>query len=109
MKVYEPAPRTGSETIRRYGELAERGASAEIAAEQWTEAGFDDALTARWLQARCFDPQAARGLSELGVTPEQSAVRTRDGGGGYIDTIGFKVAQGDLTARQGAARTLSSR
>ncbi|MDQ6606120.1 MAG: hypothetical protein M3Z06_06180 [Actinomycetota bacterium] len=108
MKIYEPARRTGSETIRRYGELAERGASAETAAEQWTEAGFDDALTARWLQARCFDPQAARGLSELGVTPEQSAVRTRDGGG-YLDTIAYKVAKGDLTARQGAARTLSSR
>jgi hypothetical protein len=109
VKVYEPAPRTGVETIQRYGELAERGGSAEIAAEQWTEAGFDDALTARWLQARCFNPQAARGLSQLGVTPEQSAVRTRDGGGGYIDTIAYKVAKGDLTARQGAARTLSSR
>lgn len=109
MKVYEPAPRTGSETIRRFGELADRGVGSEVAAQQWTAAGFDDELTARWLQARCFDPQAARGLSELGVTPEQSAVRTRDGGGDYIDTIGFKVANGDLTPRQGAARTLSSR
>jgi hypothetical protein len=109
VKVYEPAPRTGSATIRRYGELADRGGGAEVAAQQWTAAGFDDEQTARWLQARCFDPQAARGLSELGVTPEQSAVRTRDGGGGYIDTIAYKVANGDLTSRQGAARTLSSR
>ena len=109
MRIYEPTPSTGIETIRRYGALADRGGSAEIAAQQWTEAGFDDEMTARWLQARCFDPQAARGLSELGVTPEQSAVRTRDGGGGYIDTIAYKVANGDLTVRQGAARTLSSR
>ncbi|MGI8505703.1 MAG: hypothetical protein ACR2MK_02660 [Solirubrobacteraceae bacterium] len=109
MKVYEPTPRTGIETIKRYGQLADRGGSAEIAAQQWTDAGFDDAMTARWLQARCFDAQAARGLSELGVTPEQSAARTRDGRGGYIDTIAFKVANGDLTVRQGAARTLSSR
>lgn len=109
MKVYEPARRTGVETIRQYGKLADRDGSAEIAAQQWTEAGFDDSMTASWLQARCFDPQAARRLSELDVTPEQCAVRTRDGGGGYIDTIGYKVANGDLTVRQGAARTLSSR
>lgn len=109
MKIYEPTPETHVETIREWGEFADRGGSAEIAAERWTHAGFDDEMTARWLQARCFDPDAARGLSELGVTPEQSAARTRDGGGGYIDTIAFKVANGDLTPRQGAARTLSSR
>ncbi|MGI8863695.1 MAG: hypothetical protein ACR2JH_04730 [Solirubrobacteraceae bacterium] len=108
MRIYEPARSTSVETIRRYGELASRDGSAEVAAQQWTQAGFDDAMTARWLQARCFDPQAASGLSELGVTPEQSAARTRDGGG-YIDTIAYKVANGDLTVRQGAARTLSSR
>ncbi len=50
-----------------------------------------------------------RALAGLGVTPEQAAVRTRDGGDGYIDTIAYKVANGDLTPRQGAARTLSSR
>ena len=108
MKIYEPARRTGAETIRQFGELADRGASAEVAAEQWTQAGFDDATTERWLTARCFDPDAARGLSELDVTPEQCAKRTRDGGD-YVDTIGYKVANGDLTVRQGAARTLSSR
>jgi hypothetical protein len=109
VKVYEPDRRTGVETIRRYGKLADRDGSAEIAAQRWTQAGFDDAMTARWLRARCFDPQAASALSELGVTPEQCAVRTRDGGGGYVDTIAYKVANGDLTVRQGAARTMSSR
>jgi hypothetical protein len=108
MKVYEPAAKTGVETIERYGELADRGAGAAAAARAWTEAGFSDALTARWLDARCFDPAAARALAELGVTPEQAAVRTADGGSD-IDTIGHKVANGDLTARQGAARSLSSR
>ncbi len=109
MKIYEPAPKTSVETIRDWGDLADRGGAAEIAAERWTHAGFDDELTVKWLRARCFDPGAARELSELGVTPEQSAVRTRDGGGGYIETIGYKVANGDLTPRQGAARALSSR
>lgn len=110
MRVYEPTAGTTSvETIRRHGQPADRGGAAEAAAQAWTDAGFEDEGTARWLSARCFDPRAARALAELGVTPEQAAVRTRDGGGGYIDTIGRKVANGDLTPRQGAARSLSSR
>lgn len=109
MKVYEPAANTGAETIRRYGELAARGEDPGVAAQAWTDAGFDDATTARWLEARCQDPQAARALADLNVTPQQAAARTRDGGGDYLDTIAHKVANGDLTARQAAARTLSSR
>jgi len=108
MEVYEPAARTSLETIERYGRFADRGAGAAAAAQAWTEAGFSDELTARWLDARCFDPGAARALAELGVSPEQAAVRTRDGGGD-IDTIAHKVANGDLTVRGGAARSLSSR
>jgi len=45
----------------------------------------------------------------VGVSPEQAAVRTRDGGGDYVDTLAFKVANGDLTARGAYARSLSSR
>ncbi|MDQ6821695.1 MAG: hypothetical protein M3076_15400 [Actinomycetota bacterium] len=109
MKVYKPAANTSIETIKRYGQFADRGSHAAVAAQAWTDAGFDDEMTARWLDARCFDARSARALAELGVTPEQAAVRTRDGGGGDIDTIAYKVANGDLTARQGAARSLSSR
>lgn len=109
MRVYEPTPSTSEATIRRFGELGDRGGEASAAARAWTDAGFDDETTARWLTARCFDPEAARALADAGVTPEQAAKRTRDGGGDYVDTIAFKVASGDLTSRQGAARTLSSR
>lgn len=109
MKIYEPVPETGVEVIRRYGELADRGGAPEAAARAWTESGFDDATTAKWLEARCFEPEAARSLAALGVTPKQAAGRTRDGSGDYIDTIGYKVANGDLTPRQGAARSMSSR
>lgn len=108
MKVYEPPAETSVETIKRFGELADRGGDPGVAAQAWTDARFDDAMTARWLKARCFDADAARALADMGVTPEQAAVRTRDGGS-YLDTIAYKVANGDLTARQGAARTLSSR
>lgn len=109
MKVYEQVATTGVEVIRRYGELADRGGAADRAARAWTQSGFDDPTTAKWLEARCFEPEAARSLAALGVTPEQATRRTRDGSGDYIDTIGYKVANGDLTSRQGAARSMSSR
>lgn len=112
MKIYELPVKTHSETITQFGELADRGGSPEAAAQAWTKAGFGDVMAARWLKARCFDPAAAQALTELGVQPEQAATRTRDGGGSsgeYLDTIAYKVAAGDLTARQGAVRSLSSR
>jgi hypothetical protein len=104
------AARTSVDTIRRYGELADRGEDPAVAAGAWTAAAFDDEMTARWLQARCFDPEKARELADLAVTPEQASKRTRDGAGGdYIDTIAYKVAMGHLSPRQGAARASSSR
>jgi len=109
MEIYEPPVETSVETIKRYGELADRGGDPGVAAKAWSEAGFDDAATAKWLEARCFDASAARALADMGVAPSQAANRTRDGGDGYKDTIAYKVANGDLTARQGAARAMSSR
>ena len=100
---------TSIDTIRRYGEFADRGGEPATAAKAWTAAGFDDEATAMWLDARCFEPQAARDLADLAVTPTQASKRTRDGRGDYIDTIAYKVASGDLSARQGAARAASSR
>lgn len=101
--------RTSVDTITRFGDLADRGEDPADAAKAWTDAGFDDEETAKWLAARCFDPVAARDLAELAVTPGQATKRTRDGRRDYIDTIAFKVASGDLSARQGAARAGSSR
>jgi hypothetical protein len=104
------AARTSVDTIKRYGELADRGADPADAASAWTDAGFDDEATGRWLDARCFDPVSARELADLGVTPGQASKRTRDGAGeSYIDTIAYKVSMKALSARQGAARAASSR
>lgn len=108
MKEYWPAPKTDEQTIRQFEELLDGEEDPAALAKAWTDAGFDDEDTVRWLKARCYDAQAARSLADMGVLPEQAAKRTRDGGG-YVDTIGYKVAHGDLTARQGAARCLSSR
>jgi hypothetical protein len=101
--------RTSVDTITRFGDLADRGEDPAAAAEAWTDAGFDDEETAKWLEARCFDPLVARDLADLAVTPAQATKRTRDGRRDYNDTIAFKVSSGDLSARQGAARAGSSR
>ena len=102
--------RVSEDTIRRYGDLADRGDGPAAAARAWTEAGFDDEMTTRWLEARCFDPESARELADLGVTPGQASKRTRDGAGeSYIDTIAYKVSMHHLSPRQGAARADSSR
>ncbi len=101
--------KTSADTIRRYGDLADLGKDPTAAARAWSAAGFDDEETTKWLEARCFDPEAARALADLSVTPKQASARTRDGRRPYRDTIGFKVASGDLSPRQGAARASSSR
>ena len=102
--------RVSAETISRYGDLSDRHDDPAAAAKAWTDAGFDDETTAGWLEARCFDPVSARELADLGVTPGQASKRTRDGAGeSYIDTIAYKVAKGQLSPRQGAARAASSR
>jgi hypothetical protein len=100
---------TTAETISRFEDLAEHVGDPAAAARAWTDAGFDDEQTAKWLAARCFDPEVARELDDLGVTPAQAASRTRDGKRDYRDTIAFKVSSGDLSPRQGAARASSSR
>lgn len=100
---------TSVDTITRFGELADHIGDPAEAAKAWTDAGFDDERAAKWLEARCFDPEAARELDDLRVTPAQAGARTRDGKRDYIDTIAFKVASGDLSPRQGAARASSSR
>jgi hypothetical protein len=107
--VHWSRARTSVDTISRFGELADRGGDPATAETAWTEAGFDDERAAGWLEARCFDPTAARALEDLDVTPKQASTRTRDGRRDNLDTIAFKVSSGDLSARQGAARPMSSR
>jgi hypothetical protein len=109
MPTHWGSSRTTVETIARFDDLAEHVGDPAAAAKAWTDAGFDDEQAAKWLESRCFDPEAARELADLRVTPAQAANRTRDGKRPYLDTIAFKVSSGDLSPRQGAARASSSR
>jgi hypothetical protein len=50
-----------------------------------------------YIKARTFEPEVAQTLYRKGITPEQAAIVTEVGIGGYRDTIGYKVSNGDLS------------
>lgn len=86
---------TVRDVIERHGYFAHRG-DPDDACEAWEEAGFDAGEVDDWLNARCFDPDAAEDLDDVGITPEMAASKTGAGPGSYFDTVGYKVAVGDL-------------
>ncbi len=85
--------------IENHGYFA-HGGNPDDAAETWAESGFDATEVDRWLTARCFNPSAARDLADAGVSPELGGMRTDAGSGTYTDTVGFKVADGDLEVEE---------
>ncbi|HEV2707082.1 MAG TPA: hypothetical protein VGV59_14250 [Pyrinomonadaceae bacterium] len=93
--------RTLVEILGRHAEVRERAPSLEREAHAWLEAGFDDPEeVSDWLDARCFEAQAAQALERAGLTPEQAALRTSAGARQYEETIGFKFARGDLSLEE---------
>ena len=97
------------DTLRRHGGDALPAAiSPDAAARAWLDAGFTDAEeVADWLAARCFDPRHAQTLEAAGVTPEQAALRTREGRADYEETVACKFSRGDLTLEE-ARRIITS-
>ncbi len=87
------------DVIERHGHFA-HGGNPDDTAETWAESGFSADEVDEWLKARCFHPSAARDLADAGVTPEMAATRTEAGSGDYVDTVGFKVADGDLEVEE---------
>lgn len=85
--------------IEAHGHFA-HGGNPDDAAETWAEADFTAAEVDEWLKARCFHPSSARDLADAGVTPEMAAIQTEAGAGDYVDTVGFKVADGDLEVEE---------
>jgi len=87
-----------SEVISAAGGAALGNKTANDAAREWIACGFDDAEeVGEWLAARCFDARVAAVLEEAGFTPAQAALRTEAGNAEYEDTIGYKIARGDLS------------
>jgi hypothetical protein len=86
---------TVRDVIVAHGVFA-HGGDPDGTTDAWEEAGFGADETDEWLKARCFSPSAARDLADAGVTPDAARMRTSAGSGDYVDTVGFKVANGDL-------------
>jgi hypothetical protein len=83
------------DVIEQHGYFA-HGGDPDSATETWSEAGFEAPEVDEWLAARCFNPDAARDLADAGLTPALARMHTHAGAGDYVDTVAFKVADGDL-------------
>lgn len=89
------------ETLRRHGDDALQSTSVEAAARSWLAAGFADAEEVDdWLRARCYEPRHAQTLDDAGITPEQAALRTREGRADDEETVACKFSRGDLTLEE---------
>ena len=87
------------DVIEAHGHFA-HGGNPDDTAETWAESGLEAPEVEEWLNARCFDPDAARDLADAGVTPEMARMKTSAGAADYVDTVGFKVSDGDLEVEE---------
>lgn len=90
------------EILERYGDFAYPTVEGPgPTAERWLTF-FTPADAAGYLQARCFDPERANALAVAGVGHEASGKWTPAliGAGNYEDTVGYKVANGDLSVEE---------
>lgn len=83
------------DVVDHHGHFAHLG-NPDDAAETWAAAGFDAHEVDAWLKAGCFSPGFARDLADAGLTPDLAAMRTGAGAGDYVESVGFKVSDGDL-------------
>jgi hypothetical protein len=90
---------TVREVIERHGHFAHAG-NPDDTTQTWAESGFEADEVDEWLNARCFDPSAARDLADAGIVPVDARMKTESGRGDYVDTIAFKVSAGDLEAEE---------
>lgn len=83
------------DVLEKHGHFA-HGGSPKDAADAWAASGFEAGEVDAWLFSRCFVPGAARELADAGMTPEMARLKTSAGTADYVDTVGFKVSEGDL-------------
>lgn len=69
-------------------------------AREWAWRDFTADEVQEWVDSRCFEAEGADDLRSAGITPLQASKRTAEGVGGYNDTLGYKVANRDITAEE---------
>jgi len=84
------------EVLKFHGDFAHDG-DVKAAAQEWLDEGFTAAEADEWLDARTFDPVAARRLLGVDIDATLASLETDAGIGGYVDTVGYKVSNGDLS------------
>jgi hypothetical protein len=88
------------EVVTAEGEFA-HGGDPELTANTWLNAGFGPEEVEAWLDARCFDAEAAQSLYSAGITPEEACMECPDDD--FHETIGYKVANGDMSVVEAVA------
>lgn len=90
--------RTMADVIEDVGEFAHGGENIQNHAWYWLHAGFTPEEAEAWLtEARCFLASAAAMMRHAGITPDEAATRERDEFGDYAETLGYRVANGDIS------------
>lgn len=90
------------ELMKLHTDLVSRWLQPALAAERWETAGFTVEETNRWLNARCYDPEAAQAIKDAGLTLNQARVHTNRGQTAEVETVGFKVARGHINPEEWA-------
>ncbi|MCA1636619.1 MAG: hypothetical protein LC802_23750 [Acidobacteria bacterium] len=94
----EVAVRDIAAVLRRFGPPETDERPAENVAREWFDAGFVDPEEVEdWLRARCYTAEGALSLERAGITPQQAAIRTTAGTDSSEDTLGSKLARGELS------------
>jgi hypothetical protein len=86
------------DVIESAGDFAHGGEDLNNHAWYWMHAGFTPDEAEAWLtEARCFYASAAAMMRHCGMTPEQAAYRERDEFGNRAETLGYRVANGEIS------------
>lgn len=82
------------EIIAHGGDFARGSEPAQEIADQWEAAGLSPEEAYAYLEAKCYDPEAAAALRDAGVSAAAAAAHHR------YDTIGYEVANRDLSVAE---------
>ena len=82
------------DVIERGGEWLTGGEDVEVVTARWIKTGLPVGTIECYIDARTFEPEAARRMYDAGVTPFMAAQHVLVAG--IMDTRGYWVSNGDM-------------